>query len=246
LRKFETGIISVRDVFKAFHSGKVNCEILKGVSLTIDKGEFVSIMGPSGSGKSTLFNMIAGLDFPSAGAVYIDEVNIANLNRNEMAWLRCTKIGYIFQSFNVINIMTAWENVLLPMLFAGVEEKTATRRAIKLLKKVGLENRIHHKPQEMSTGEKQRVSIARAFANNPAIVLADEPTGILDLNTAENVISILRNINKEEGVTIISVTRDMKMLNVSDRVIWLKDGQIDRIEKQDALDISIASIGDSL
>jgi putative ABC transport system ATP-binding protein len=222
--------------------GKIDVQALKGVDLEIAAGQYVSIMGPSGSGKSTLFNMIGGLDKPSTGKVFIDEVDISQLDAYELAWLRCRKIGYIFQTFNIIQVMTALENVTLPMTFAGVRNETAVEKGMELLQLVGLADRFQHKPFELSGGQQQRVAIARALANDPAIILADEPTGNLDLSTGEEIITLLKNLSKERGVTIISATHDIKMLNVSDQVVWIRDGRIDKIESREELTISVGRI----
>src|SRR3954469_5885330 len=163
------------DVKRAYKMGSDEVHALKGVSISINRGEYISIMGPSGSGKSTLFNMIGGLDRPSGGKVYIDEVDVAQLDSYELAWLRCRKIGYIFQTFNLIPVMTALENVTLPMIFAGMTTADAQDKAADILKRVELGPRMIKKPQEMSGGQQQRVAIARAFANDPTIILADEP-----------------------------------------------------------------------
>jgi len=222
--------------------GKVKLEVLKGIELEISKGEYISIMGPSGSGKTTLFNMIGGLDKPTEGKVYIDEVDVAQLDAYELAWLRCRKIGYIFQTFNLIPVMTALENVMLPMIFAGMTIDDAREKAKKLLETVGLGQRLNHKPFELSGGQQQRVAIARALANDPAIILADEPTGNLDLKTGKEIINLLREMNKEKGVSIITATHDLKMLDVSDRVIWLRDGIIERVEDRENLDIKVGEV----
>jgi putative ABC transport system ATP-binding protein len=199
-------------------------------------------MGPSGSGKSTFFNMIGGLDKPTEGKVYIDEVDIAQLDSYELAWMRCRKIGYIFQTFNLIPVMTALENVSLPMVFAGLNTADANDKAYDILKRVELGHRIKNKPSEMSGGQQQRVAIARAFANDPSIILADEPTGNLDLNTGKLIIQLLRDLNKEKGVTIISATHDHKMLAVSDRIIWIRDGVVDKIQNRADLVIEEGTI----
>jgi len=238
-----SNVVRVSGVTKRFRLGKIEVQALKGVDLRIDRGEYLSIMGPSGSGKSTLFNMIGGLDKPSTGKVFIDEVDIAQLDAYELAWLRCRKIGYIFQTFNIIQVMTALENVTLPMIFAGVANDAAVQKGMKLLEQVGLGDRHSHKPFEMSGGQQQRVAIARALANDPAIILADEPTGNLDLTTGEEIIALLKRLSQERGVTVISATHDFKMLNVSDRVVWIRDGRIDKIENRDELSISIGRIG---
>jgi putative ABC transport system ATP-binding protein len=235
-------IVRVSKVTKTFRLGKVEVYALKGVDLAVDTGKYISIMGPSGSGKSTLFNMIGGLDKPSSGKVFIDEVDIAQLDAYELAWLRCRKIGYIFQTFNIIHVMTALENVTLPMIFAGMNNDEAVEKGIQLLELVGLGDRFRHKPFELSGGQQQRVAIARALANDPAIILADEPTGNLDLNTGEEIISLLKNLSQERNMTVISATHDIKMLNVSDQVVWIRDGRIDKIEDRKELSISLGKI----
>ena len=235
-------IVRVSGVTKVFHLGKVELEALRGIDLEIAPGEYISIMGPSGSGKSTLFNMIGGLDKPTSGKVFIDEVDIAQLDAYELAWLRCRKIGYIFQTFNLIQVMTALENVTLPMIFAGMGNDLAVEKGLRLLELVGLGERFRHKPAELSGGQQQRVAIARAMANDPAIILADEPTGNLDLTTGGEIIELLKRLSQERGVTVISATHDFKMLSASDRVVWIRDGRIDRIEDREQLSISVGQI----
>ncbi|MCX5759420.1 MAG: ABC transporter ATP-binding protein, partial [Candidatus Hydrogenedentes bacterium] len=180
------------NVSKEYVMGKQTLMALKGVSIEIRVGEYISIMGPSGSGKSTLFNMIGGLDKPSGGKVFIDEVDVSGLDAYELAWLRCRKIGYIFQTFNLIPVMTALENCTLPMIFAGMSTQDAMDKGAELLSLVGLGDRLRHKPLELSGGQQQRVAIARSFANDPTIILADEPTGNLDLKTGKEIIELLR------------------------------------------------------
>jgi len=235
-------IVRVTNVTKSFQMGKMQVEALKGVDLEITAGHYISIMGPSGSGKSTLFNMIGGLDKPSNGKVFIDEIDIAQLDAYELAWLRCRKIGYIFQTFNLIQVMTALENVTLPMTFAGMNNDDAVEKGLGLLKLVGLDTRFQHKPSELSGGQQQRVAVARSLANDPAIILADEPTGNLDLTTGEEIISLLKQLSREKGVTVISATHDIKMLNVSDQVVWIRDGRVDKIENRDELTISVGQV----
>lgn len=230
------------DVKREYKIGGETVRALRGVTLSINRGEYISIMGPSGSGKSTLFNMIGGLDKPSDGKVYIDEVDIAQLDAYELAWMRCRKIGYIFQTFNLIPVMTALENVTLPMIFAGMSTADAQDKAKAILERVELGHRLRNKPSEMSGGQQQRVAIARAFANDPTIILADEPTGNLDLNTGTLIIKLLRDLNKEKGVTIISATHDHKMLAVSDRIIWIRDGVVDKIQRREDLKIEVGTI----
>ncbi|HOL66435.1 MAG TPA: ABC transporter ATP-binding protein [bacterium] len=227
---------------KTYMLGKIPLPVLKGIDLEILKGEYISIMGPSGSGKTTLFNMIGGLDKPTEGKVYIDEVDVAQLDAYELAWLRCRKIGYIFQTFNLIPVMTALENIMLPMIFAGLSTDEAMEKARQLLVTVGLGERIHHKPFELSGGQQQRVAIARALANDPAIILADEPTGNLDLRTGKEIIQLLKQMNREKKVSVITATHDLKMLDVSDRVVWVRDGLIERVEDRANLDIKIGEV----
>ena len=235
-------VVRTQDVKKIYEMGDVTVEALRGVDLEVEQGEYLSIMGPSGSGKTTLFNMVGGLDKPTSGKVYIDDVDVAQLDAYELAWLRCRKIGYIFQSFNLIPVMTALENVTLPMVFAGLTSDEARDKGVHLLDKVGLGDRVSHKPYELSGGQQQRVAVARAMANDPALILADEPTGNLDLNTGTEIIDLLREMNKDSGVTIISATHDHKMLSVSDRVVWVRDGRVDRIMNREDLKIEVGTI----
>lgn len=235
-------VVRTKNLSKEFMLGGAPLRALKSVQLDIKRGEYISIMGPSGSGKSTLFNMIGGLDKPTEGTVFINDVDMAQLDAQELAYLRCHTIGYIFQSFNLIPVMTALENVTLPTVFAGLSNDEGIERGVELLKIVGLGDRLHHKPNELSGGQQQRVAIARSLANNPAIVLADEPTGNLDLKTGKEIIVLLKKLNEEQGVTIISATHDLKMLDISDRVIWIRDGQIERIEERADLDIKVGEM----
>ncbi|NOY83047.1 MAG: ABC transporter ATP-binding protein [Kiritimatiellaeota bacterium] len=235
-------IVQTQDVRKVYTLGDEQIHALRGITLTVYAGEYVSIMGPSGSGKSTFFNMVGGLDKPTAGEVYIDEVDVAQLGAYELAWLRCRKIGYIFQTFNLIPVMTALENVTLPMTFAGTGADEARDKGAYLLEKVGIGHRLHHRPFELSGGQQQRVAIARALANDPAIILADEPTGNLDLRTGREIIDLLNSMKEERGVTVITATHDMKMLAASDRVVWITDGRISRIQSREELDIRVGAI----
>jgi putative ABC transport system ATP-binding protein len=227
---FDT-IIQLEDLSRYYEMGGVKITALDGVDLDIGRGEYVSIVGPSGSGKTTLFNMIGGLDRPTSGVVYIDGVDISKLDAYELAWLRCRKIGYIFQTFNLIPVLTAVENVALPTVFAGIPRDEGLEKAEKLLTSVGLRDRLQHRPSELSAGQQQRVAIARAMANDPAIILADEPTGNLDLNTGMEIIDLLHGLNKTRGMTLIAATHDIKMIKASDRVVWLRDGRIEKIER---------------
>ncbi len=238
-------IVRTIGVTRHYLMGGELVEALKGIDMEIFTGEYLSIMGPSGSGKTTLFNMIGGLDKPSGGQVYIDDVDMAQLDAYELAWLRCRKIGYIFQTFNLIPVMTALENVKLPMVFAGMNNDDSHEKSAALLTRVGLGERLFHKPNELSGGQQQRVAIARAMANDPAIILADEPTGNLDLSTGKEIIELLKSLQKERGVTIISATHDMKMLDASDRIIWIRDGKVERIEERSKLSIAVGTIDGS-
>jgi putative ABC transport system ATP-binding protein len=175
--------------------------------------------------------MIGGLDRPTRGVVYIDGVDISKLDAYELAWLRCRKIGYIFQTFNLIPVLTATENVALPTVFAGVPRDEGLKKAEKVLTSVSLGDRLHHKPSELSAGQQQRVAIARAMANEPAIILADEPTGNLDLNTGMEIIDLLHGLNKSRGMTLIAATHDLKMIKASDRIVWMRDGRIEKVER---------------
>ncbi len=235
-------VVRAVDVRKVYRMGEEEVHALAGVSLTVRRGEYVSIMGPSGSGKSTFFNMIGGLDKPDTGRVFIDEVDIAALDTFELAWLRCHKIGYIFQTFNLIPVASALENVMMPMLLAGVTQADAQHKAADLLETVGLGDRILHRPVQLSGGQQQRVAVARALANDPAIVLADEPTGNLDLKTGEEIIALLEHLKAEMHVTIITATHDHKMLAASDRVVYLTDGRITDIKARGELAISVGGI----
>ena len=234
--------VMVVNVRKQYQMGDTTTHALKDVNLAVKRATYLSILGPSGSGKSTLFNMIGGLDRPTSGEVFIDEVDIAQLDPYELAWMRCRKIGYIFQSYNILPTLTALENVRLPMIFAGVTDEEADDRAAEILRKVNLGDRIFHTPMEMSGGQQQRVAIARAFANRPTLVLADEPTANLDLGTGQQIIHLLREMNQETGVTIIAATHDHKMLDVSDQIAWVRDGAIERIEDRKNLQIKVGTI----
>lgn len=225
-----TPVVRAREIRKVYQMGGEDVHALRGVDLDITRGEYLSIMGPSGCGKSTLFNMIGGLDKPTHGRVLIDGIDIAQLSTYELAWLRCCKIGYIFQTFNLIGALTALENVSMPMVFMGKRSEEVRENAARLLGLVGLGERLGHKPAELSGGQQQRVAIARALANAPSIVLADEPTGNLDSKTGTEIINLLYDLKQKQGVTVISATHDRKMLKASDRVMHLDDGSITHVE----------------
>ncbi|MBO8182733.1 MAG: ABC transporter ATP-binding protein [Archaeoglobus sp.] len=218
--------VVLEDVYKIYTVGMQKVYALNGVSLKVDKGESVAIMGPSGSGKSTLLNMIGCLDKPTRGRVLIDRVDTSQLGDDELTRLRREKIGFIFQQYNLIPTLTALENVELPMIFRGLNVRKREERAKELLEKVGLEREMDRKPTELSGGQQQRVAIARALANNPAILLCDEPTGNLDTKSGEIIMEILTNLNKEEGVTLVIVTHDPAISGYAKRIIRIRDGKI--------------------
>ncbi|OGV61654.1 MAG: ABC transporter [Lentisphaerae bacterium RIFOXYB12_FULL_65_16] len=240
-------LISARDVTKVYHMGAETVHALRGVTLDISRGEYVSIMGPSGSGKSTFFNMIGGLDTPSAGEVFVEGFKLADLNGRQLAWFRCHKIGFIFQSFNLITTLTALENVAIARIFSGVTPAQARTDAAAVLDRVGLGHRLHHLPSQVSGGQQQRIAIARALVNEPAIILADEPTGNLDLHTGEEIIGLLNGMKQDLGITVITATHDMKMISASDKVVWIRDGRIDRVAGKGEVKITVGSIdGDTV
>jgi len=230
-------LIEVQGVKKLYMQGDEEVWALKGIDLSIRRGEFLSIMGPSGSGKSTLFNQIGALDVPTEGAVLFEGRNIFALSEPQQAWFRNHKIGYIFQTFNLITVMTALQNVALPAVFEGVGNDEANARATEILERVGLGHRLDHKPGELSGGQQQRVAVARALVNRPSVVLADEPTGNLDTATGQEIIDILKKLNQEYGVTIVCSTHDPKMLRKSERVIWIADGLKEKEASGDEFDI---------
>ena len=229
---------------KTYVRGAEIVHALQGIDLELYRGEYVCIMGPSGSGKSTFFNMIGGLDSPTDWRVFIDEVDMAQLNAEELAFLRCRKIGYVFQAYNLNAVMTALDNVMLPMIFAGMHGDEARRRSLGLLEKVGLGERCFHRPKEMSGGQQQRVAIARSLANAPSLLLCDEPTANLDLRTGREVHEILYDLNRNEGVTIVCATHDLNMLQAFDRMAWISDGNVERIELTENVTIEKASMGE--
>jgi len=220
-------IIKTKNLCKYYNEGEHNeIRALDKVNVTIKKGDFVSIIGPSGSGKSTLLHMIGLLDGPSHGQIFFDGVDVSNLDADEIATIRREKIGFVFQQFNLIPLLTAVENVELPMTLNGFEGNTE-KRAEELLKMVGLGHRLQNRPPEMSGGEQQRVAIARALANNPEIILADEPTGNIDTKTGKEIINILKNMDKK-GFTLIIITHDPNIAKVAEKTINLRDGKITR------------------
>ncbi len=225
-------VIELQNVAKYYRMGNNVLKAVDGVSLQIREGEFVAIMGPSGSGKSTMMNLIGSLDVPTKGKILLDGNDISTLSESDLAQIRGKKIGFIFQSFNLINNLTAKENVTIPMIFQGYDESDREFRAIKLMELVQLKDRMHHAPSELSGGQQQRVAIARALANSPEVVLADEPTGNLDTKTGETVMDFLQDLNKK-GKTIVMVTHDPDLAkDYADIVYWLKDGRIQKVTRR--------------
>lgn len=227
-------MIELKNISKIYDTGKIQVEALKNVDLSIKKGEFVSIIGASGSGKSTFMNILGCLDQPTTGHYRFENSTVETLNQNELANIRNTKVGFVFQSFNLVPRVTALHNVELPLIYAKVKSKERKRRAREVLTKVGLGDRMDHNPNELSGGQKQRVAIARALVNNPAIILADEPTGNLDSHTSEEIMAIFDRLNKE-GVTVIVVTHEHDIAEHANRIITFKDGYIlkDELIKKD-------------
>jgi putative ABC transport system ATP-binding protein len=218
--------VKVVDVRKTYKLGQNSVTALKSINIELQKGEFVAFMGPSGSGKTTLLNLIGVLDKPTSGKIYVNNIDLTTLRETELTKLRRSTIGFIFQFYNLIPVLSAFENVELPMLIAGVPTKTRQERAKQLLAMVGLGNRINHRPDELSGGEQQRVAIARALANRPTIVLADEPTGDLDSKTGKEVVKVLRDLSSQEGTTVIVVTHDPSVAALATKVFEMLDGQI--------------------
>jgi len=216
-------MINLQNITKVYPMGKRKLEVLRGISLNIDKGELVAIMGPSGSGKTTLMNLIGCLDIPTSGSYYLEGKEVSRLSGGELAKIRGQKIGFIFQTFNLLSRLTALANVELGMTYAGGVDR---QRAIEALSKVGLSERVKHRPVELSGGEQQRVAIARALVKNPTLFLADEPTGQLDSRSGEEIISILTSLHAEQGITLVMITHDANIANHCQRIIHLKDGQI--------------------
>lgn len=219
-------LIKLENVRKIYQLGKVELPAIKGISLEIAPGAFVAIMGPSGSGKSTILNMVGCLDFPTQGKVFLKGKDISLLSEDQLSQLRGKTIGFVFQEFNLLPNLSALENVILPMIFQRMPLEIREKRAKDLLRAVGLEERILHQPTELSAGERQRVAIARAFANDPELVIADEPTGNLDSVTGKKIMEILTNFHQKEGKTILVVTHDPNIASYSKETIIIKDGEI--------------------
>ncbi len=235
-------LISVREVDRVYTKGGESVYALKGVTLDVLKSEYLSIMGPSGSGKTTLFNMMGALDRPTRGEVRVGGVSLPKLSSLELAFFRCRHIGYVFQTYNLVEWLSALENVALPAIFLGASETEAAKRAAEILDRVGLGERLHHKPLELSGGQQQRVAIARALTNRPSIILADEPTANLDTHTGEEIIDLLSQLRRQDGVTVVTATHDHKMLAASSRIAWVEGGRVARIQNVDDMSINVGSI----
>jgi putative ABC transport system ATP-binding protein len=225
-------IIKIENVWKKYDMKKTEpLVVLKEINLEICRGDFVAITGPSGSGKSTMVNIVGALDRPSWGAVYLDNKNVSHMSESSLAFLRGKVIGFIFQQFNLLPTLSALQNVMLPMEMINIPESEAKERAVKILSDLGLAERLHHKPGELSGGQQQRVAIARSLANNPEVILADEPTGNLDSKTGKFVMDFLIKLNKE-GRTVILITHDIELVKYAKRIIHIKDGKIEKEEKK--------------
>lgn len=218
-------LIEIHNLYKTYQINQIQIQALKNINLSIKKNEFVAIIGPSGSGKTTLMNMLGCLDTPTSGTYILDNVEVSSLTDDELAEIRNQKIGFVFQSFNLIQKLTALENVELPLIYMGVKSSERLRRAKSALEKVGLGDRLHHKPNELSGGQQQRVAIARALINNPPIIFADEPTGNLDSKSGAEIMSLLKELHKN-GNTIVLITHDNEIANQADRIIRISDGTI--------------------
>ena len=215
---------------RRYQMGKTTVQALDGVDLEVQRGTFVALIGPSGSGKSTLLNLIGGLDRPSKGELWVDGMELGRTSDKKLVAFRRDRVGFIFQSFNLLPTNQAWENVSLPLMLAGRSKSERYTRAKALLEQIGLGDRIDHRPSELSGGQQQRVAIARALANNPVLILADEPTGNLDSRTGREVLETMQNLVRNEGVTLLMVTHDLNAASYADRIVHLRDGKIERIE----------------
>ncbi len=229
----DTELIKMRDLRKVYRMGATEVHALAGLDLLVTEGELLSIMGPSGSGKSTLMAIIGCLDVPTEGTYILGDEDVGALNDNQLAEIRSRRIGFIFQQFNLLARTSALENVMLPLVYAGVPRRERKDRAIDALKKVGLGDRVKHKPNELSGGQQQRVAIARALANNPSILLADEPTGAVDTHTGDEIMALFQELNENEGITVCIVTHDPEVATITPRVVYLRDGLIESDGAQD-------------
>lgn len=226
----DNSVVRITDVTRIYYMGKVEVQALRGINISVSKGEFLSIMGPSGCGKSTLMHIVGCLDRPTNGHVHLDEVDVDELDDNSLAEIRNKKVGFVFQTFNLLPKLNAIENVELPLIYAGIGFDQRRKKSAELLEVVGLKERLYHKPSELSGGQSQRVAIARALANDPSIILADEPTGNLDSKSGDEIIRLFQELN-ERGITLIIVTHDQEIANHSKRIVRLKDGLVVSDEK---------------
>ncbi|WGV28503.1 ABC transporter ATP-binding protein [Halotia branconii] len=218
-------IIRLENIFKVYGSGETEVKALNDVNLTVEEGEYCSIMGPSGSGKSTAMNIIGCLDRPTSGRYYLDNLDVAQMNDQELAHTRNKKLGFVFQQFHLLPQLTALENVILPMVYASINSSERRDRAAEALTRVGLANRLHNKPTQLSGGQQQRVAIARAIVNRPVVLLADEPTGALDSHTTQEVLDIFSELNNS-GITVVMVTHEPEVARQTQRIIWFRDGEV--------------------
>ncbi len=226
-------VITLADIRKSYFLGKQELPVLKGINLTIEPNEYVSLMGPSGSGKSTLMNIIGCLDSPTAGAYILNGKDVSHMTDDDLATVRNVEIGFVFQQFNLLPRLMAWENVALPLIYAGVNKKEREERAHAMLDKVGLAERAHHKPNELSGGQSQRVAIARALINNPSLILADEPTGNLDTKTSVEIMELFSTIHKG-GNTVVLVTHEEDIANYTHRIVRIRDGVVESDKRKKA------------
>jgi putative ABC transport system ATP-binding protein len=222
----ENVVLKMEDVWKIFRMGKTEVQALRGINLQVERGEIITIMGPSGSGKSTILNLVGAMDTPTKGKIYINGKELSIMSESDLTRLRRKEIGFIFQFYNLIPVLTAFENIELPMMIGGFSKRKRQLRTQEILKRVGMLDRAKHRPDELSGGQQQRIAIARALANSPSIILADEPTGDLDSKTGKQIISTLCDLAKKEKVTVIMVTHDMEMASSTDKILEIRDGEI--------------------
>ncbi len=229
-------LIEVRDLKKYYKLGGTVIKALDGINIDINKGEFIALLGTSGSGKSTLLNMLAGLERPTKGTISYGNIDLTKLNEAKITKFRNLNIGFVFQSYNLLPYLSAWENVALPLTFKGVDSSERKKEAAKILDAVGLSNRMYNKPNELSGGQQQRVSIARAFVGRPSIIFADEPTGNLDTKTSFEIMKLIKDITTKNGQTFIMVTHDEEMTEFADRTLFMRDGKLDKVHEKLTID----------